>query len=344
MSRGLRRGTTLTVLLTFIVIASLAVASLVSAQGSSESVGADGGTLIFHDVTVKVPDGALSSTVNLVYLPETSDSLAISLGAQNASGQWGTATLTAQGAQTEVVLSLSSGTLQSEAVHIHEGSCDRGLAAGTNLGDVAHALTFFSGGSGETTTVVPASLASLRDGQFAINAHEAGNPGTYTACGNLTASRPAPNGTLFGSQIFSLDVLDSNGVYQTTQSFSGFIQVTVPYTDADKAQASGGRDDNVDLYVYDAAFKRWNRDASAIQDVVNKSLTSSQTALGAAGASGFAIVITPPAGAVPGGATPPAAGDIAPGSGLLIGIALAGAILILGGGYLFRRGSRARGA
>ena len=237
MSRGLRRGTTLAVLLTFIVIASLAVASLVSAQTpelisapESASVGTSGGTLSFAsgDVTVKVPDGATSGTIDLSYTPWTA----------------------------------------------------------------------------------------------------------------ATSPAAAPSGTVFGSQLFELDV-SIGGVAQTSYAFSGFVQVTIQYTDADKAQAAGGRDDNVDLYVYDAAFNRWNQDASAVQDIVNKSLTSSQTALGAAGASGFAIVITTSSGASgPGEATPPAAGDIAPGSGLLIGIALAGAILVLGGGYLFRRGSK----
>ena len=47
----------------------------------------------------------------------------IILKEDNGSGQTGSATLTAKGNQTEGVLSLSSGNLETELVHIHSGSC-----------------------------------------------------------------------------------------------------------------------------------------------------------------------------------------------------------------------------
>ena len=116
-------------------------------------------------------------------LPIEADALTISLNEIDGFGQSGWATLTARGSKTEVVLSLSPGALQTELVHIHSGQC------GDNLGGVAHGLTSFAGGSGGSMTTVDASLSSLRTGDFAINAHQAGSPGTYTACGNIPAGQ-----------------------------------------------------------------------------------------------------------------------------------------------------------
>ena len=59
-----------------------------------------------------------------------------------------------------------------------EGQCD-------TLGGVAHALTNFADGSGSSVTLVDASLTSLLTGGFAVNAHNTGDPGVYTACGNI---------------------------------------------------------------------------------------------------------------------------------------------------------------
>ena len=97
----------------------------------------------------------------------------------NNSGQTGTATLTGIGVNTQVVLSLNPGALNSELVHIHRGQCGDGLG-GVNFG-----LNSFIGGSGGSSTMVGATLAILRDGDHAINIHMAGNPGFYTACGDI---------------------------------------------------------------------------------------------------------------------------------------------------------------
>ena len=115
-------------------------------------------------------------------LPIEADALTISLNEMTASGQSGWATLTARGSKTEVVLSLSPGTMQTELVHIHTGSCGE-----DNLGGDAYGLTSFAGGSGGSKTTVDASLSSLRTGDFAINTHQMGAPGTYTSCGNIPA-------------------------------------------------------------------------------------------------------------------------------------------------------------
>ena len=113
-------------------------------------------------------------------IPTEGDSITIALDGQNDSGQSGWATLTARGSMTEVVLNITPGDLQTELVHIHEGPCN-------DLGGVVHGLSSFVDGSGGSSKLVDASLASLRSGDFAINSHEAGNPGTYTTCGDIPA-------------------------------------------------------------------------------------------------------------------------------------------------------------
>ena len=109
------------------------------------------------------------------------DRVEISLNELNGSGQSGTATLTASGGGTAVVLSLGVGTAKSEKVHIHKGQC------GADLAGVAHALTDFTDGK-SVTTLEAVSLESLLTGGFAVNAHKAGDPKVYTACGNIPAS------------------------------------------------------------------------------------------------------------------------------------------------------------
>ena len=102
----------------------------------------------------------------------------------NGSGQTGTATLTAQGSQTLVELSIPPGNLNTEQTHIHVGRC------GATLGSVVFPLTSFVGGSGSSSTLVNATLSSVMDGNHAINLHQAGNPGNYTACGNIPGVTP----------------------------------------------------------------------------------------------------------------------------------------------------------
>ena len=102
-------------------------------------------------------------------IPTEADSLTVALKEQNDSGQTGWATLTAKGAQTEVVLAVLPGALESELVHIHSGVCGN-----DTLGPVIHGLASIAGGASVTT--VDASLSSLRTGDFAINSHQMGNP------------------------------------------------------------------------------------------------------------------------------------------------------------------------
>ena len=104
--------------------------------------------------------------------------LEVALGPLNDSGQDGTATLTAVGNQTQVVVQIRPGASGvSQPIHIHDGSCQ-------SLGGVAFALTSILDGSSET--VVDVSLTELVEGDFAINGHKSGEEaGTYIACGDL---------------------------------------------------------------------------------------------------------------------------------------------------------------
>ena len=114
------------------------------------------------------------------------DVVSIILNEDNASGQSGWAALTAKGDQTEVVLSLPSGDLETEKVHIYSGSC-----GADTLGGVEHGLTSFVDGSGFSVTTVDAPWSSLRTGNFAINSHKKGEPGVYTSCGNIPTEAEA---------------------------------------------------------------------------------------------------------------------------------------------------------
>ncbi|MSQ40355.1 MAG: hypothetical protein EXR55_01560 [Dehalococcoidia bacterium] len=121
-----------------------------------------------------------TATAEAMMRTAAEDVLLIVLNSQNSSGQNGWAMLTAKGAQTEVVLSLSAGTMESELVHIHTGPC------GPTLGRVEYDLTNIAGGTSSTTVNV--ALAALRTGTFAINAHQKGNAGVYMACGAIPAA------------------------------------------------------------------------------------------------------------------------------------------------------------
>ena len=322
MKRRAFTGPVMALVLAFALL--MAMMAIVSADNPYTFTTA-GGTMGFADgaVTVTVPQGATGGDVEVAYAPESADSVTIALIPRNSSGQSGTATLTAMGAETQVVVSLSSGALESELIHIHDGQC------GSTLGGIAKGLTSFTGGSGQSVSTVDVTLASIRGGANAINVHKAGEAGTYTACGNIPGDLPAPMGTAFGSQMFSLTT-------NPVTTFSRAVNVTVAYSAAD-VSAAGGNVNNVKLYIWDAAFSDWNEVASAIRDSANSTLTTQQTSLGtyALGVVG-ATAAPPTATATP--APPESVGDWAPGTGLLLGLLLAGAALALGGGYLlFRR-------
>ena len=129
--------------------------------------------------------------------------LVIALGELDGSGQTGIAVLTAKGDKTEVTLLATTGI--SELNHIHSGSC-------TDLGGVSYPLTNMADGMSVTT--VDATLASLQSGDFAVNLHKLGDPGTYTSCGDIPTSAKAVTitlGELSGSRQTGVATLVSQG-------------------------------------------------------------------------------------------------------------------------------------
>jgi hypothetical protein len=158
--------------------------------GSGDSMSAVGATLISlrnGDFAVnthkKGEPGLYTSCGNI---PTESNALTIALDEQGNSGQMGWVGLTANGIQTDVVVNIGPGVLESELNHIHSGQC------GDTLGGVVHGLTSIVDGISIST--VDVTLASLRNGDFAVNLHQKGKGSVYTACGNIPAGNSSYSG------------------------------------------------------------------------------------------------------------------------------------------------------
>jgi Cu/Zn superoxide dismutase len=118
--------------------------------------------------------------------------ITIAVIAQNDSGQSGTATLSADGDQTRVVIDLGNSPSGPQPAHIHTGTC-------ANLGGIAYNLDFPR--DGKSTSTVAAPLSALQSGNFAINVHRSPQEANvYVACGDIpsaaasttTAQQPKP--------------------------------------------------------------------------------------------------------------------------------------------------------
>jgi hypothetical protein len=109
------------------------------------------------------------------------DTLTIDLGAQNNSGQNGTATLTDMGdGTTRVVVNISGGSDTAQPAHIHAGSC-------ANL-DPKPKWPLTSLVNGTSDTIVPVPLIEIANGTNAINVHKSGaEASVYVSCGDITA-------------------------------------------------------------------------------------------------------------------------------------------------------------
>jgi hypothetical protein len=117
------------------------------------------------------------------------DSVTVTMNAQNGSGEDGTATITAAGANAvTVVVKLSNGTSVAQPAHIHVGSC-------ANL-DPTPKYPLTNVVNGDSTTTVNVALADITTGGFAINVHKsAAEVSTYVSCGDIpvmAAGRPCP--------------------------------------------------------------------------------------------------------------------------------------------------------
>ena len=123
---------------------------------------------ILFGIAAFAPSGAATST------------LKVALTQQSGSGESGTATLTQQGTNVQVVIALKGAPATAQPAHIHDGTCAK-------LGGIAYSLTSVVNGS-STTVVKGVTIDKLLGGTYAINVHEsASNLGKYVACGNVVA-------------------------------------------------------------------------------------------------------------------------------------------------------------
>ncbi len=123
--------------------------------------------------------GALALCGALALLGVAPSTVTVHLTAQNNSGQSGTATLTQQG--SDVVVSLTMMGIPggvAEPAHIHPGTCAKLNPA------PKYPLTNATNGT-TTTTIHNVMLSSLLGGNYAINVHNAKNLSIYVACGDI---------------------------------------------------------------------------------------------------------------------------------------------------------------
>ena len=106
------------------------------------------------------------------------DDVTVELAEFEGSGQTGTATLTADGEMTQVVISIDSPIADSQPAHIHEGTCD------DLTPEPLYGLPNVTDGSSDST--VDVSLDTLTSGEYAINLHMSDEDlATYTSCGDI---------------------------------------------------------------------------------------------------------------------------------------------------------------
>ena len=100
----------------------------------------------------------------------------VQLGAQNQSGETGTATITSQGGKTQVVLELKGAPAEAQPAHIHDGSCA--------ALDPKPRVPLSNVVNGKSTTTLDMPMADVVKG--AINVHKSTSDlKTYVACGDL---------------------------------------------------------------------------------------------------------------------------------------------------------------
>jgi len=105
--------------------------------------------------------------------------ITVQMGAQNNSGESGTATITDAGnGQIMVMVNLNNGASTPQPAHIHKGTC-------TNLDPVPFKpLNDVINGKSDTT--VGMSIADLAKGGYAINVHKSASEiATYVSCGDI---------------------------------------------------------------------------------------------------------------------------------------------------------------
>ena len=208
---------------------------------------------------------------------------------------------------------------------------------------------------GALTAFAPGAVTTLTspDSKIAVTIPSGAPVGAgwllYTPETQADAPAAPPAGLAFGTAIFSLTGIDASGAVTPSTRFHTPITISVQYTDPD-VQAAEGNPTRLVLYKYDTVFEAWTP-LTTSANLADKTLQASVSRL-----SFFALLgqpqpptptPTPTATLRPGQATPtglstatllpPTPGDVAPGSGLLIGLLIAAFILIAAGSYYLRQ-------
>jgi len=126
-----------------------------------------------------------------------SQTVTLTMNAQNNSGISGTSTFTDLGnGKTRVVMQVSGAGSGPEPAHIHPGSC-------ADL-DPTPVYTLTSVTNGASTTDVDSTLAELLDGHYAIHMHKSPDELTvYVACADIV--RSAQPGALPNTGVLAQD-------------------------------------------------------------------------------------------------------------------------------------------
>ena len=141
------------------------------------------------------------------------------------------------------------------------------------------------------------------------------------------------------TKAFEINVYSANGVREENPSLNRCITISAPYTSDDVA-AAGGNPFSLKLMRYDSQTKAWIVLSTSV-DVVKQTLNAQVcSTLSVFGVGVFKDLTAATPGPV---ATPtrlpfkPYVGGAAPGSNLLLGLLVAGIILVISGGYYLRR-------
>ena len=229
------------------------------------------------------------------------------------------------------------------------------------------------GSSVGTITPGLASSFSSPDSRVTIS-HSAGAAKTaallhYTAKSESDAPAIAPSGMTFSSVLFELNQVDAAGTVSTGATFNNPITITVNYNDSDVVAAQGNPGRLV-LYKYNSSTQKWyplattlNWGTSTVSATV-RSLSffalvgqpmppsptptptgtptpvpagSSHSTLSLADVLAGVTIIPATATATPEATLlPPTPGDIAPGSGFMLGLVVMALVLLAAGGYYMK--------
>lgn len=107
---------------------------------------------------------------------DTAQTVVVTLGALNGSGESGTATLRSQGTKTVVVINLQNGSGVEQPAHFHVGTCDKYQPRPLYpLEDVVN---------GKSTTTLNVPIDKLVGGDLIVNVHKSyADIATQAACG-----------------------------------------------------------------------------------------------------------------------------------------------------------------